>query len=280
MEFKKISDDFNVKFNKDVKHEMFTYKKEALKEKKEIEEKLDETIELNPEKFSHLCALMAWNGKSYEEARKFVIETEYDKLNDTTYANDSIETSKNGIKEMFGEKENIENTPENYAKVMDILEKIHDKWVESNAKKYKRNDFTKANRNLFQHLPLALIGLDETAKDLMFLAPFLKERKLETGDMQKEAWGAYKPNNEIKTAYRNYVKNFLETRRIKDEQDLTKWIRTVALNGGYKPLDKNASDMARNRVDYMNDNMGILVKNVLKNNTILADLLNNKNIEG
>ena len=224
-----------------------------------------------PEQITHICALMAWNGKTAEEAKKIVLETPYEQLDGITYAEDSINTAKEGIKLEFGEG-TIEANKENYAKVINILEKIHDKWVKGNAKKYSRGDFNKANKNLFQHTPLALIGLSETAKDLMFLAPFLKKMGLETGEMKMEPWGNYMPNNEITKAYTEYVKNYLKENNIKTEKDLAKHIRDC-LNGGYAPLNREASEMATKRADYMNDNMGILVKNILKNNPVISNLV-------
>ena len=124
--------------------------------------------QITPERKAHLYAMMAWSDKyTKEQAEEIAFTTEYSELNNITWAEDSITT---GLMGLVGAIESgrlvmpANNSPEEWDIVIEILADIHDKWVRSNAKKYDRGNETKSNKNLFQHLPTALIGVAELSK--------------------------------------------------------------------------------------------------------------------
>lgn len=211
-------------------------------------------------KKAHLYALMAWNDISKEEALKTVNETEYADLNGKTWAESSVEASIDGLRKQFGLPEGIspegdfsahklEGTDVDYVKVVGIVVDIHDKWVRDNAKKYDRGNEEKSDKNLFQHTPTALIGLDEVAKDLMFLAPFLEEMGLDVGTMKLETYGSFVPSEKFAQAYQRYVDKYMEKNNIHSSEELEDHVKDC-INGGYAPL-AGESELNVKRREYM-----------------------------
>jgi len=212
-------------------------------------------------KKAHLYALMAWNDISKEEALKVINETPYGELNGKTWAETSIEASLKGIQKAFGVPEEL--TPESdfsahklegsdldYVKVVGIVVDIHNKWVKENAKKYDRGNEQKSDNNLFQHTPTALIGLDEVAKDLMFLAPFLEEMGLDMGEMKLETYGSFVPSEKFAKAYEMYVEKYKADHKIETKEDLEEHLEATIRGDEYAPLAGD-SEMDVKRRDYM-----------------------------
>ena len=230
---------------------------------------------LTPGRRAHLYARMAWNGDVTAEAEeKWAEETPYEQLDGKSYAETSVIAAAEGIQRLFGIAVNpqtigtgkIAPTPENYDKVIEILVGIHDKWVVENAKKYNRGDEAKSNKNLFQHLPTALIGLDEVAKDLMFLAPFLEDMGLNVGEMELQPYGAFKPNAKLTEAYQRYVQKYKDEKGIETQEDLLKHIDDC-VEGAYEPLVP-MNEMGVQRVGYMKFHEDILQETVCKKNDV------------
>ena len=238
---------------------------------------------LAPGKVAQYYALLAWNGMKAEDALKLVEETSFEDLNATTYAGDSVEAAKRGIEKYLlkgnkeidrgyitGEKNfsdeeawqlgvevlnNFKSEEKMLDAIMHILEEIHDKWVVDNAKKYDR-DAANNDKRLYQHLPTALIGVDEVAKDLMFLAPILEKMGLPVGKMTENEWGAFVPSQSIVAGYNIYVNNYLTKNDIQTKEDLVDHI--AKLNETYAALKvENApagkEEFAKKRIEYMTD---------------------------
>ena len=225
-----------------------------------------------PAQEAHLYALMAWNDQ-YDSttAQEIISVTPYYELDKMTYAETSVAAAIEGIEEAFTNGEidlnvnsdfssvKVENNNETYDKIVKILEKIHNKWVEENAKKYSRGD-----KKLYQHMPTKLIGLDELAKDLMFLAPFLKEMGIDVGEMELKPYGAFVCNDKMSEAYDRYVENYMKNNNIQTADDLEYHVRKI-VNGAYKAL-KPTTPVAQERLDYMKEHIGLLVELVKDKN--------------
>ena len=224
--------------------------------------------QITPERKAHLYAMMAWSDQyTKEQAEEIAYTTEYDKLNGITWAEDSITTGVKGIIDSIESNKLIlplNNTSEEWDVVVKILVDIHDKWVQSNAKKYDRGNEIKSNKNLFQHLPTALIGIDELSKDLMFLAPFLEELGLNAGKMNLVAYGSFKPSKELVEAYSRYVEEYKKTYKIETKEDLSRNVEDC-LNGGYSALEI-VDDVSKRRVEYMKKHIELLVDSILNKN--------------
>lgn len=221
-----------------------------------------------PGREAHLYALMAWNDKyTKEQAEAFVDSTPYAELNNTTGAETSVEAAVKGIIEKIGVPAEVGpesdysaykmvGADEVYDAVIEILVGIHDKWVAENAEKYDRGNEAKSEKNLYQHTPTALIGLDEVAKDLMFLAPFLEEMGLSAGEMDLVPYGSFKPSEEIAAAYQRYVTKYMEENKIYATPDLEQHIKDC-IKGGYAPLVPT-SEVGEKRVAYMMERVELL----------------------
>ena len=228
-----------------------------------------ENYKVAPERKAHLYALMAWSDKyTKEEAMELAFTAPYDSLNGITWAEDSILTGLSGVVHAIDSNElqiPAENTPEEWDAVVKILADIHDKWVKSNAKKYDRGNEIKSNKNLFQHLPTALIGIDELAKDLMFLAPFLEDMGLNAGNMDLVPYGSFKPSEELISAYNRYVEAYKNEHGIETVEDLSKHIEEC-VNGKY-PMLVPVDEVSQKRVDYMNKHIETLTETVVSKNS-------------
>ena len=224
--------------------------------------------QITPERKAHLYALMAWNDQyTKEQAEEIAYTTEYSQLNGITWAEDSITTGLQGVVGAIESNELVvpaNNTAEEWSVVVKILESIHDKWVRSNAKKYDRGNEVKSNKNLFQHLPTALIGVEELAKDLMFLAPFLQEMGLNAGKMDLVPYGSFKPSKELIEAYGRYVENYKQAHGIVSSEDLLRHIEEC-VNGGYSAVGI-VDEVSMKRVDYMKKHTELLADTVASKN--------------
>ena len=221
--------------------------------------------DITPEIQAQMYAMIAWNGKTKEEAEAIVqklfdkyqgnAQAVYEELDKSVYANDSILAALQGIAKYEKELK----TDAKYDKIIEILTNIHNKWVEGNTKKYDRGNPEKSQKNIFQHLPTELIGVDEVAKDLMFLAPFLKEMGIEVGEMQTGAYGAFIPNQEIRDAYNKATIAYLKSNNINSLEDLRKALPAIIAQ--YQPLHVE-HPLKDARLDYMNASIDILVNSV------------------
>ena len=224
--------------------------------------------QITPERKAHLYAMMAWSDQySKEQAEEIAFTTEYSELNGITWAEDSITTGLMGLVESIESGKLVNpanNTSEEWDVVVRILDDIHNKWVKGNAKKYDRGNEVKSKKNLFQHLPTALIGIDELAKDLMFLAPFLEVMGLNAGKMNLVPYGDFKPSEELIDAYNRYVEAYKQSNGIETMEDLLTNIEDC-LNGGYFALEA-VDEVSRSRIGYMKRNVETLAQSVVDKN--------------
>ncbi len=223
------------------------------------------------EKQAHLYALLAWN-KEYdkESAEKLIDEKELSELSGITWADGSIAAAKKGIEEKDIKGKLEKNPEEVYDAIIEILADIHDQWVKDNPHKFDRKDEQKSEENIFQHLPTAMIGVDELSKDLMFLAPFLQEMGIDVGEMQMRAEGNFIPNKAVVDAYQKYVEAYREKHGIFTENDLRDDI-TKSINGAYEPLKpKNVAEQKKEsampRLRYMAKRTKLLTEAVVAKN--------------
>ena len=234
---------------------------------------------LAPGKEAHYYALLAWNGMNSQQAIDLVNSKTYAELDQTTYASGSVEAAKKGIEKhllqigqldseyITGDKHapegyfysmgdkvvvNFDSEEELCDAIVKILEEIHDKWVVDNAKKYDR-DKEKNDKRLYQHLPTALIGLDEVAKDLMFLAPILEKMGYPVGKMQENEWGAFVPSPAIAEAYQRYVNKYKAAHGITSEVDLENHIKNIASTYDALATNEATNEYASNRIAYMSE---------------------------
>ena len=229
---------------------------------------------ITPKRTAHLYALMAWNDSySVEDAKEIAYTTPYKDLDNITYAETSIIAAIDGIKKYLLTNKKIQIDKQTgkiqpsqavYDTVIKIITKIHDKWVVENAKKYDRGNPVKSDKNLFQHLPTALIGIDEVAKDLMFLAPIMEKMGVSIGEMELSAYGAFKPNEQVVEAYNKYVTRYNQKHGIKTKEDLDKHIDDC-ISGGYDSL-KPTNEKGEERISYMQDRIPLLRNAVINKN--------------
>lgn len=235
--------------------------------------------ELSAVKKAHVSALMSWNGMEYNQALDLANTSSCEELNSQSYAADSIMAAKQGIEKhlLNGQKIKMEylmgteTAPEGYFEnlsaqisknmsreqvmtgVMVILKEIHNNWVSSNAKKYNR-DAEKQDKRLFQHLPIQMIGMEEVAKDLMFLAPILEVLGINVGEMQQQAWGQFIPTDEVSNTYAMFSEESFKSQGITSENLLQKLPEII---DSYSPL-QGESDIEKTRKKYMLERVGVL----------------------
>lgn len=85
-----------------------------------------------------------------------------------------------------------------YFMIFTVLSAVHDGWVEDNAKKFDR----KEGKTRYMHLPVELIGWEESKKDLLFISPILEEMGISIDEAK------------LQRAYVKMVKYFLEDTKI------------------------------------------------------------------
>jgi len=245
-------------------------------------------LKLAPGKIAHYYALMAWNGKSSIEALETVVFNTYEKLDGMTYASGSVNNAKAGIEKYLlksgtldlayitGEKEdenyfanagqvvanNFASEEELCDAIVKILAEIHDGWVAGNAKKYNR-DAEKNDKRLFQHLPTALIGLEEVAKDLMFLAPILEQMGYSVGKMTEQEWGAFVTSDAVAKAYDRYVEEYKKENNIYSQEDLENHLKTITET---YPALKDVGGVSSERVAYIKERVKLLAGQVAAKN--------------
>lgn len=219
-----------------------------------------------PDLQAQVYAMIAWNGKTKSEAEAEVDEVlkkhngdakaAFDELDASVYAGGSVLSAMNGImthsEELKGEGK--------YDAIIRILSEIHDTWVAGNTKKYDRGNPEKSAKQIFQHLPLELIGIDEVAKDLMFLAPFLKEQGINVGEMQDGAYGAFVPSAEVVAAYNRAVEAYKEANNIQTVDDLHDSLQGII--EGYAPL-QTPHEKRDDRLAYMLGKIGLITDSVV-----------------
>lgn len=234
-----------------------------------MKKNINEICKDDPRREAQYCALLAWYGKTPEEAAE-IIKQPYEDVDKQVYADDSINTAIAKIQEKSAELKGKNK----YKAIVDIIVAIHDKWVETNAKKYDRGDMAKSKKQLFQHLPTALIGVDEVAKDLMFLAPFLKyQYGIDIGTMQNQPWGAFVPSSEFIDAYNEYVADFKDEEKLDTEENLADYLSNVTKE--YAPL-QGKDELSKKRREFMKqeENIDVLIDSVKTKNSIFDYSLN------
>ena len=213
-----------------------------------------------------IYAMVAWNKITMEEAEKIAEDTikrfngDEDKAFDAidkeqnVYTRTSILTGLEGIQRHEQELQGDDK----YMAVMKILEEIHDKWVKDHPAKYQRKTPQQSIDQLYQHLQTEMIGVDEVAKDLMFLAPFLD---FEVGKMEKHPGGLYIPCKEVSDAYDRFAKNFFNEYKIVTIEDLKEGMPEIIT--GYKFL-LGEDDTSKARVEFMLGNVDTLAREVVE----------------
>ena len=223
---------------------------------------IDEIFKEDPRREAQYCSLLAWYGKTPEEATE-IIKQSYEDVDKQVYTNDSVNTAIAKIQEKSSELIGKNK----FKAIIEIIVSIHDKWVETNAKKYDRGDVAKSKKQIFQHLPTALIGIDEVAKDLMFLAPFLKyQYGINVGSMQNQPWGAFIPSSEFIEAYNEYVEDFKIQNNLNSDENLLKYLSNVT--NEYKALQGNDEVSEKRRI-YMQqyENVEVMLNSVKAKNS-------------
>lgn len=211
-----------------------------------------------------IYAMVAWNGKTMEEAEKIAEDAikkyngdedkAFDELDTQVYAKTSILTALEGIQRHEQELQGNDK----YMAVMKILEEIHDKWVKDHPAKYQRKTPQQSIDQLYQHLQTEMIGVDEVAKDLMFLAPFLE---FEVGKMQEHPYGLYIPCKEVSDAYDRFAKKFFDEYKIVTIEDLKEGMPEIIT--GYQFL-LGEDDTSKARVEFMLGNVDTLAREVVE----------------
>lgn len=204
----------------------------------------------------HIYALIAWNGKTFDEAKQMVLSLSREQLEEITHAQSSINVAKSLIIKNISLLNGSEKVSSRYDVVMDILNGIHDEWVKNNAKKYNR-DAENDDKRLFQHLPTALIGIDELAKDMIFLSPYLRALGVKIGSMNKEPYGTFQPSEDMSNAYLRFVESF-----IKD--NVANNLSNIIDN--YQAL-KGEDEISKERITYMKRRIRVLHKQIAEKNS-------------
>lgn len=194
---------------------------------------------------AQISALQAWAGKTRDVAEEIVEnllkehngETDafYQALDNQAYGSSSIMVAQ---KEIEARKNDLLNPETRYDTIINILRSIHDKWVAENGFKVWRGNWAETEQKLFQHLPVELIGMQETAKDLMFLAPFLNEMGIDCGKMGEGAWAEFTPSQDVVNAYQKAVDKFCNIHHINSNNIGSRLKYIIA---GYSPLKEEKS---------------------------------------
>ena len=204
---------------------------------------------LAPGKEAQYYAFLAIRGMKPEEAMKIVEENTFEEVNKKISVEYSINSAKKGIEKYLiqdgeeieigyitGEKEatqdyyyglgdkivvNFDYEEQLCDAIIKVVAEIHDKWVVENAHKYG------SDNDNYKHLPTALIGLEEFNKDLMFVAPFLKNMGYSVGNMTEKENGVFVSSSYIADAYQRYVEQYKEKHNIASEQDLIDHLKNI-----------------------------------------------------
>lgn len=217
---------------------------------------------LTPEQESFMYSEIAWEGKIVDE------QSIKNYANVKNYGNAvySIDVARDLVNKNQARLNSKDKTVV-YDTIIEILSTIHNNWVVENAKKYNR-DAEKQDKRLFQHLPIELIGMEEAAKDLLFLAPYLQRMGIDCGYMENKSWGNFIPSKEIVNAFNRRVERYKNTNNIKNKDTLAQHI--VNAVDTYPSLQ--GIGISEDRRNYMKDRVSLLVAQTIKVN---SKLLNN-----
>lgn len=182
---------------------------------------------LTPIQRVHLYVLLMRDNEhkyNYKSAVQIVTNSAFKELNKITCAEVPIDVAIKEIKanvlKIKGVKLNNSKlipSQEVYDAIIKVLAKIHDYCVAANLK----HDNGNAN-SLFLYLPIALIGIEEIAKDLVYIALIVKKLGISLGKMQLKSEGVFVPNQDFVNAYNRYVMQWKEKRGFNFKQDLSK----------------------------------------------------------
>lgn len=158
-----------------------------------------------------------------------------------------------------------------YDDVLKMARELHDKFVIDYAIDYDKGK-DNGDPDLYQNLPLELLGKKGLSDVMFFINPILKKMNLyPCGGMSKIVDGAYSMNSIFTERYGGYVTDFQEKNHLNTEEELKDYIRNIGKT--YSVLDpKNApkgqEKIFKNRIEYMkqDDKVDILFKEVQENN--------------
>lgn len=158
-----------------------------------------------------------------------------------------------------------------YDDVLKMARELHDKFVIDYAIDYDKGK-DNGDPDLYQNLPLELLGEKGLSDVMFFINPILKKMNLyPCGGMSKIVDGAYSMNSIFTERYGGYVTDFQEKNHLNTEEELKDYIRNIGKT--YSVLDpKNApkgqEKIFKNRIEYMkqDDKVDILFKEVQENN--------------
>ncbi len=253
---------------------------------------------LAPGKIANYYALLSYKGFSPSEALDIVRTSTYEKLCEITGAKSSIQAGISAIDRFMIQRGGLvteyitgeSSAPSNYFNdigekivlnfgteedlcygVVKVIEEIHNNWVVENSDNFLRIENINDGK-LYQHLPLALIGLNEFSKDAMFIAPIFDCLGYSIGEM-KEGEGIFMITAEIISAYKRYVSAYLMSQSIYSNSDLQLSISRIISN--YSALKVSSApegkeDSAKKRIEYMlaPEKLTLLYESAKKNLTL------------
>ena len=216
---------------------------------------------LTPEQEAFMYSEIAWEGKMVDE------QSIKNYANVKNYGNAvySIDVARDLVNKNQARLNSKDKTVV-YDTIIEILSTIHNNWVVENAKKYNR-DAEKQDKRLFQHLPIELIGMEEAAKDLLFLAPFLQRMGIDCGYMENNGGGNFVPSKLIVNAFNRRVEKYKNTNNIKNKDTLAQHI--VNTIDTYPSLQ--GIGISEDRRNYMKDRVSLLVAQTIKVNSKLLN---------
>ena len=206
-----------------------------------------------PERIAQAYVLVSNGGKSLDEAMKIIGETTYEELDKIVGADGAIQTAKRVV---TANAEELLDSSDKYKVVINMVDYIRRERIRHNP--------ISDPKQLYQNLPTELIGPDEFAKDLMFLAPFLKEQGVDVGEMSKNPNGQFIPSKEMQQAFFDYTNNYKEEKKIKTPEDLENHIANLSKT--YGPYNGDDVESIKRR-DAISENSKELAQKVAQNNS-------------
>lgn len=235
---------------------------------------------LTPYRSAAAAALVKYDGKSPEEAKAIVETKTYEEVENQAHASSSVAQAVEFVMDYLKDDLTAEELEQFHNAVMktddaflteedtkilqkvgmlicqkgdphdlllNILSAIHDRWVETNNKKFA--DKTRESR-MYQHLPLQMIGWNEATVDLMFAAPIFK------------ACGIDIDNTKLKNMYANDVIDYFRYNNITLKlEDLAPHIFKV----DYEPRNKANSHPNKDQALIMANQVKEAVKDIVCN---------------
>ena len=158
-----------------------------------------------------------------------------------------------------------------YDDVLKMARELHDKFVIDYAIDYDKGK-DNGDQDLYQNLPLELLGKKGLSDVMFFINPILEKMYLYScGGMSKFVDGEYLLDSQLGERYGGYVTDLQEKNYLNTEEELKDYIRNIGKT--YSALDpKNApkgqEEIFKNRIVYMKqaDKVDILFKEVQENN--------------